>query len=232
MAELALAVRGLAAPDLLETYQAERRPAGKAIVDRAIQIAFTDEMDMEDEKEQFLLEMQMTMNYAGSPLVGERSDDSQEFTSGPLPGYRAPDVSGLVRFGVGHPSRLFDVTRGTKFTLLLYADGSVDEETVTGWEKLADAAVSKVGGQVETCVIASPDAVLPAVLELPVYRDSGGLFQRTYDVGGLLRTSSARTDTSAFAPCPLRWPPCKSTWRVSSRADSDRGPRPASPASP
>ncbi len=182
--KLALAVRGLAAPDLLETYQAERRPAGKAIVDRAIQIAFTDEMDMEDEKEQFLLEMQMTMNYAGSPLVGERSDDGQEFTSGPLPGYRAPDVHGLVRFGVGHPSRLFDVTRGTTFTLLLYADESVDEETVTGWEKLADAAREQSFGMVETCLVVSPDAVLPAVFDLPVYRDSDGMFQRTYDVGG------------------------------------------------
>ena len=183
--KLALAVRGLAAPGLLETATRQSAvPAGKAIVDRAVRIAFTDEMDMEDEKQQFLLEMQMTMNYAGSPLVGERSDDGQEFTSGPLPGYRAPDVSGLVRFGVGHPSRLFDVTRGTKFTLVLYTDGSVDEETVTGWEKLADAAREQSVGMVETCVIASPDAVLPAVLELPVYRDTGGLFQRSYDVGG------------------------------------------------
>lgn len=180
--KLALAVRGLGATDLLDTYQAERRPAGKAIVDRAIQIAFTDEMDMEDEKEQFLLEMQMTMNYAGSPLVGE--EDSQQFTGGPLPGYRAPDVSGLVRFGVGHPCRLFDITRGTKFTLLLYVDGSSDEETVMSLEKLADAARQQSSGMVETCLVASPDAVLPAYLELPVYRDSDGMFQRTYDVGG------------------------------------------------
>ncbi len=69
--KLALAVRGIAAPGLLDSYDAERRPAGKAIVDRAVALAFTDEMDMEDEKAQFLLEMQMTMNYAGSALVGE-----------------------------------------------------------------------------------------------------------------------------------------------------------------
>ena len=69
--KLALAVRGIAAPGLLDSYDAERRPAGKAIVDRAVALAFTDEMDMEDEKAQFLLEMQMTMNYSGSALVGE-----------------------------------------------------------------------------------------------------------------------------------------------------------------
>ncbi|MGY1619798.1 FAD-dependent monooxygenase, partial [Geodermatophilus sp. SYSU D00691] len=117
--KLALAVRGRAAPGLLDSYEAERRPAGKMIVDRAVAIAFTDEMDMEDEKAQFLLEMQMTMNYAGSPLVGQDG----EFAGGPEPGHRAPDVLGLRRFGVAHDLRLFNLTRGTHTTLLLWGGG-------------------------------------------------------------------------------------------------------------
>jgi 2-polyprenyl-6-methoxyphenol hydroxylase-like FAD-dependent oxidoreductase/heme-degrading monooxygenase HmoA len=182
--KLGLAVRGLAAPDLLESYHAERRPAGKAIVDRAISIAFTDEMDMEDEKEQFLLEMQMTMNYAGSPLVGEKSDNGQLFAGGPLPGYRAPDVPGLTRFGVGHASRLFDLTHGTRFTLLLYADASVGEESLMGLEKLAEAVRQQSFGMINVYLVASPDAALPAFLDLPVYRDTEGSFRQTYDVEG------------------------------------------------
>ena len=81
-------------------------------------VAFTDEMDMDDEREQFLLEMQMTMGYAGSPVVGENAG---RFTGGPGAGQRAPDVLGLRRFGVAHDVRLFDLTRGTHSTLLLWA---------------------------------------------------------------------------------------------------------------
>ena len=88
--KLALTIRGIAAPDLLDSYDEERRPAGKAIVDRAVAIAFTDEMDMEDEKAQFLLEMQMTMNYAGSRLVesssGRAPADRRSGAGVPCPG--------------------------------------------------------------------------------------------------------------------------------------------------
>ena len=45
-------------------------------------IAFTDEMDMEDEKAQFLLEMQMTMNYSGSALVGEDTGTGTRCSAG------------------------------------------------------------------------------------------------------------------------------------------------------
>lgn len=182
--KLALAVRGLAAPALLDSYEAERRPAGKAIVDRAVSIAFTDEMDMEDEKQQFLLEMQMTMNYAGSPLVGEALNGSGGFTGGPQPGHRAPDVHGLRRFGVDHPLRLFELTWGTRFTLLLYADASVGEEEVLGMEKQADAVRQQGAGMVDTYLVASPDVSVPALLDLPVHRDSEGTFRETYGVAG------------------------------------------------
>jgi 2-polyprenyl-6-methoxyphenol hydroxylase-like FAD-dependent oxidoreductase/heme-degrading monooxygenase HmoA len=180
--KLALAVRDQAAHDLLDTYEQERRPAGKAIVDRAIKIAFTDEMDMEDEKAQFLLEMQMTMNYAGSPLAGEVVNGEGGFSGGPEPGHRAPDVHGLLRLGVGHPLRLFDLTRGTSSTLLLYVDASVDEETVLGLEKMADAVREQGAGMVNAYLLASPDAALPALLDLPMLRDTQGGFRAAYRV--------------------------------------------------
>ncbi|WP_367882306.1 FAD-dependent monooxygenase [Rathayibacter oskolensis] len=137
--KLALAVQDNAAPDLLDSYEAERRPAGRAIVDRAVSLAFTDEMDMEDEKAQFLLDMQMTTSYAGSALVGQ--DVAVEGAlRGPAPGERAPDVHGLTAFGVGHDLRLFDLTRGTRSTLLLHADDSVDENGLVEAGALARTA--------------------------------------------------------------------------------------------
>ncbi|MEX5721110.1 FAD-dependent monooxygenase [Geodermatophilus maliterrae] len=178
--KLALAVRGQAAPGLLDSYHAERRPAGKMIVDRAVAIAFTDEMDMEDEKAQFLLEMQMTMNYAGSPLVGQ----TPGFTAGPEPGHRAPDVHGLRRFGVAHPLRLFDLTRGTRSTLLLHADAGASEEEVLALEKLATAVRQQTRGEVDAYLVADPGARLPLLVDLPVVRDADRAFAATYGVDG------------------------------------------------
>jgi hypothetical protein len=180
--KLALAVRGLAAPGLLDSYDAERRPAGKMIVDRAVSIAFTDEMDMEDEKAQFLLEMQMTMNYAGSPLVGEV--DGAVFPAGPEPGHRAPDVHGLRRFGVAHPLRLFDLLRGTRSTLLLHADAGASEEQVLDLEKLAAGVRQLTRGEVDPYLVADPDTRVPALVDLPVVRDADRTFAATYGVAG------------------------------------------------
>ncbi|SDD40887.1 2-polyprenyl-6-methoxyphenol hydroxylase [Geodermatophilus telluris] len=180
--KLALAVRGLAAPGLLDSYEAERRPAGKMIVDRAVAIAFTDEMDMVDEKAQFLLEMQMTMNYAGSPLVGEAAPGG--FPAGPEPGHRAPDVHGLRRFGVAHPLRLFDLTRGTRSTLLLSADAGASEEQVADLEKLAVAVRQQTRGEVAAYLVAAPDARVPFLVDLPVVRDAEGTFAAAYGTAG------------------------------------------------
>ncbi|GAA1968783.1 FAD-dependent oxidoreductase [Microbacterium deminutum] len=182
--KLALAVRGIAADSLLDSYDAERRPAGKAIVDRAVALAFTDEMDMEDEKAQFLLEMQMTMNYSESALVGEEIG-TDAVLGGPAPGERAPDVHGLTRFGVGHPLRLFEVTHGTRSTLLLYADETVSEDDIMELEKLAAAVWRQSSGEVDAYLITSTDAHVPAHLDVPVLRDSAGNFRKTYDGQGL-----------------------------------------------
>lgn len=182
--KLALAVRGIAAPGLLDSYDAERRPAGKAIVDRAVALAFTDEMDMEDEKAQFLLEMQMTMNYSASALVGE-DPGADAVLGGPAPGERAPDVHGLTRFGVGHPLRLFDVTHGTRSTLLLYADDTVSEDDLVEAQQLAAAVGHLSSGEVDAYLITSTDAQIPAQLDVPVLRDSAGNFRTTYDGQGL-----------------------------------------------
>jgi hypothetical protein len=157
------------------------------IVDRAVAIAFTDEMDMEDEKAQFLLEMQMTMNYAGSPLVGQDG----EFSSGPEPGHRAPDVHGLRRFGVAHDLRLFDLTRGTHTTLLLWSGVDADPDEVAELEKLAVAVRQSTRGQVRPYLVAA--GPVPALVDLPVVRDAGG-FRDAYGL--------TDADTAAYVVRP------------------------------
>ncbi|WP_246001775.1 FAD-dependent oxidoreductase [Allorhizocola rhizosphaerae] len=182
--KLAYAVRGQASAGLLDSYEAERRPAGKSIVDRAVRVAFTDEMDMEDEKLQFLTDMQMTLTYAGSHLVGELVENGGTFEGGPAPGDRAPDVEQLRRFGVSHPLRLFDLTRGTAHTLLVYADVGMPEPEIVEYEKLAAKVRAQGPGLVNVYVIAHPGATVPALLELPVLRDAADGFRSAYGVRG------------------------------------------------
>jgi hypothetical protein len=93
-------------------------------------------------------------------------------------------VLGLRRFGVAHPVRLFELTRGTHSTLLLYADASADEEQVLGLEKLAASIRQSSGGQVHPYLVAAPDVAVPALVDLPVLRDADSGFRDVYGVSG------------------------------------------------
>lgn len=182
--KLALAVRGLAAPGLLGSYETERRPEGEEIVGRAVRMAFTDELDREDLKRQFLQEMSMLLNYSDSPLVGESVPAPEALAGGPKPGERAPDVGGLHRRGVGHPLRLFDLTRGTRHTLLVYADSSVDDAAVASLEKLSTAVREQAGGEIDVYLLVSPDSRVSWMLDPPVVADRSGEFRAAYGVRG------------------------------------------------
>ncbi|MFC4147354.1 FAD-dependent oxidoreductase [Micromonospora mangrovi] len=182
--KLALAVRGVAAPGLLDSYETERRPEGEEIVGRAVRMAFTDELDREDLKRQFLQEMSMLLSYADSPLVGESLAAPDALRSGPAPGDRAPDVGGLRRRGVGHPLRLYDLIGGTRHTLLLYADASADAATLAGVRTLCADVRRQTAGQVDVYLLLHPDAPAPAPLDPPVVQDAGGEFRAAYGVAG------------------------------------------------
>jgi 2-polyprenyl-6-methoxyphenol hydroxylase-like FAD-dependent oxidoreductase len=182
--KLALAVRGIAAPGLLASYETERRPEGKEIVGRAVRMAFTDELDRDDLKRQFLQEMSMLLSYSDSPIVGESVSAPNALRDGPKPGNRAPDVGGLYRRGVGHPLRLHDLTRGTRHTLLVYADRSADEAAVTAVEKLSADVREQAFGEIDVYLLLSPDARVPWMLDPPAVRDNGGEFRAAYGVTG------------------------------------------------
>ncbi|MFC0003476.1 FAD-dependent oxidoreductase [Micromonospora siamensis] len=182
--KLALAVRGIAAPGLLDSYETERRPEGEEIVGRAVRMAFTDELDRADLERQFLQEMSMLLSYADSPLVGESLAAPEALAAGPRPGDRAPDVGGLRRRGVGHPLRLRDLTRGTRHTLLVYADASADPATVAAVPGLCADARSRAGGDLDAYLLLDPAAPDPGLLAPPALVDAEGSFRDRYGAGG------------------------------------------------
>lgn len=174
--KLSLAVRGLAAPGLLDSYEAERRPQGEEVVNRAVRLAFTDELDREDLKRQFLQEMSMLLSYADSPVVGESLAAPDALLGGPKPGDRAPDVAGLQRRGVGHPLRLHDLLHGTRHTLLIYAEDAAPEMVA----RMCADVRQQTGGEVNIYVI-SPNTTEH---DVPVVIDAEGRFRAAYDVAG------------------------------------------------
>jgi hypothetical protein len=179
--KLAMAVDGTASGDLLDSYEAERRPAGAAVVGRAVRVAFTDEMDDEDARRQFLGEMHMLLSYADSPWVGELID--WDLASGPGKGDRAPEVTGLSRRGVGHPLRLHELTAGTGHTLVLYVDGTLEAAAVAAHRRMLADACRGREGLLRPVVIAAPDAAVPPA-DTGVYRDPDGAYRATYSPAG------------------------------------------------
>ena len=139
---------------------------------------------MDDERRQFLTDMQMTLTYAESPLVGEAMSLPGVSGTAPAPGDRAPDANGLRRTGAAHPIRVFDLTRGISHTLLLYADASVAESEVFRFQTLADSLRELDAGQLNTYLLLSPEAPMPARLGLPVLRDADDQFRVAYGVTG------------------------------------------------
>ncbi|MFE9689228.1 FAD-dependent oxidoreductase [Micromonospora sp. NPDC005806] len=182
--KLALAVRGIAAPGLLDSYETERRPEGEEIVGRAVRMAFTDELDRADLERQFLQEMSMLLSYANSPLVGESVSDPDALRNGPGPGDRTPDVGGLRRRGVGHALRLRDLTRGGRHTLLVYADASADDAALTAVAELCADLHGQASGEIDVYLLLSPDAPTPRLPAPPVVVDADNGFRATYGVAG------------------------------------------------
>jgi len=129
---LALAVSGQAAPGLLESYDAERRPVGEEVIGRTVRSAREGiGADSADIGYVIRREAQLLVDYAGSPIIAKGA------------GARAPDATGLTRNAVTGPVRLFSLFGRREHTMLLYApDGPVDVAT---YERAAAAAVTAAG---------------------------------------------------------------------------------------
>jgi hypothetical protein len=145
---------------------------------------------------------QLDVNYRESPLArseelrlkdatllpnraGEQAslDDWLRFQRAPQAGDRAPDVRG--RDGrMGTPLRLFDLFRGPRFTLLLFAGNARRDDGYARLAAIAGEVAGRFGDDVRLCVVVAGEIHL-ASLEWrdAVLLDTEGEAHRLYGVG-------------------------------------------------
>ncbi|WP_406194373.1 FAD-dependent monooxygenase [Kitasatospora sp. NBC_01560] len=171
--KLALAVRGIDADGLLDSYHAERHPVGAEVVGRTVRHAGAGvPADPEDLDTVLRREAQLLVGYPDSPLVAP-ADGSP---AGPAPGDRAPDCRGLERELASFPLRLFDVLRSPRHTLLFHVGPGAPGESVT---TCAVAALSAAHGLLDVYAVLAPGAPAPQ-WRMPIVRDGAGEFAAAY----------------------------------------------------
>lgn len=172
--KLALAVRGDAAPGLLDSYHAERHPVGEEVVGRTVRAAREGLGAGDDLQTAVLRTAQLLVHYTDSPIVAGGSD-----VAGPIPGERAPDATGLRRSAVTGPMRFHETLRHTGHTLLLWA---TSEET---WRRAQDVAadVSAATRGLVRAVIAVPSALGAAAVAGDTLVDAVGKLAVAYGFG-------------------------------------------------
>ncbi|MGD9509894.1 MAG: FAD-dependent monooxygenase, partial [Geminicoccaceae bacterium] len=175
--KLARVMRGEAAPELLDSYEAERRPVARDVLERthAETMAFAEGRAGGGNKEDTRLrDAQLAVSYRGGAWVTDMSA-----LPGPVAGDRAPDAAGLLRAGLGFTQRLLEMLRGPGPVLLLRVAGQAE----------LDGLMPRIAGLRQACrelrVLAIVDAGT-AVLAQPgvaIAADTAGAFASAYGGG-------------------------------------------------
>src|SRR5215469_338105 len=167
-----LAARLGGAPDaLLDTYQAERLPVAEGVLSttsirhREFQRDFSQAVNtLIAGKESLTDPSQLSITYRGSRLSCDLDD-----TTGIRAGDRAPDAT-CIRPERGQHVRLFDLFRGTHFTLLVFGDQPVPPLPAV------------YDGSLHTYTIARPESTVALTEQTLV--DSDGQAYRAYGIRG------------------------------------------------
>jgi 2-polyprenyl-6-methoxyphenol hydroxylase-like FAD-dependent oxidoreductase len=174
--KLALAVRGVAAPGLLDTYQTERHPIARSVLlgthlGTRVVLARNPLMEAVREyvipaavsvppvRRRFLSAIsQLGVGYRGSPLSVDTEEERSRWGKlrrdrGVRPGDRIPDAP-LIDAASGKDVALFDlISRG--WTLLLFPGTDPNPECLVELERLAQQVRDTVGDEVRSYVVLS-----------------------------------------------------------------------------
>ncbi len=123
--KLAAVEQGLATQSLLDSYEAERRPVAAGVLAlsdaRLAQVVTEQNFPVQRTEDT----TQLSVNYRGCDLFRDDRDETARLRAGD----RAPDATGLET--AEGPRRLFELTRGDRFTLLSF--GAVPDLGSSPW---------------------------------------------------------------------------------------------------
>ncbi|XYD08076.1 FAD-dependent monooxygenase [Methylobacterium sp. NMS12] len=170
--KLALVLRDASPEALLDSYEGERRPVGADVLARTHKASEGYGRERGGAPDR-LADTQVLVSYRNTAWIADDGAGSNE--AGPRAGDRAPDVTGLVRDGLGFPTRLFDVFRGTEHVLLIHAPSAADaaaDPDLPLWARRhrPHLRVAVIGGE----------AAIPGVTTLS---DPTGTFGQAYGAG-------------------------------------------------
>ncbi len=177
--KLPLATRGRAAADLLESYDAERRPAGLDVVNRTTRHMDASLETGEIKFDKWMEDSQLLVAYGDSRWFAEDVPQGK-LTRGPRPGERAPDAA-LHRPWVAAPVRLDDLLRTPGHVLLLFFGERARREDFAHAVELVDALERRHGRDVVTYGIVPRGAEEITQERFPVLEDASGELARAYD---------------------------------------------------
>jgi 2-polyprenyl-6-methoxyphenol hydroxylase-like FAD-dependent oxidoreductase len=176
--KMALVLQDKASPQLLDTYEAERRPVGADVIARTR--AASEQLGRKDAPRQDrLADTQVLIHYRDSTL--SKNHPSESLKDLPIQaGDRAPDCDGLHREHVRAPFRLLDITRGISHLLLVYLGQPITREETEQLEQLAQTLKTLRGSSCRITAIAAPDVEVPTLIGIPVIADTAGRFADIY----------------------------------------------------
>lgn len=189
--KLALTVHRDAAPDLLDSYEAERLPVAEAVLrqtdllTRIVSLPPSPARRLRDILAPLVVRAagkrlphrisELAVAYPDSPIVGEDTH-SIAFRTGPAPGTRAPDAP--LRRADKTPLRLFDLLRGGTHTLLLLPGNAPSPANVHRLAQIG-AVIDGDYGQKVACFLITTSTPSDG-LGVPALRDPDGALHTRY----------------------------------------------------
>ena len=172
--KLALMLKGIVRPAILDSYSAERHAVGRSVLKstdamtRFMVVRNPVAIGIRNRIAAFLSSTEMfrslvprtmaelAVNYRGSTIVAEHHEGIFQtitaFGGGPRAGDRAPDANGLT-LGDRQSQRLFDLLRSDNHKLLLFAGPHPDQSELTNLASVANQISAKFDRNVVSYVV-------------------------------------------------------------------------------